>query len=161
VPINFRNGFYAGLVVALILGVYLIRLWQAERQVDLHSRHLLAQIEKKNWKRVGEFIGNDYQDQWGHDRALLLERLREVFRVLPNARIETAGPIVQTDSGRGHWSVKITIKATGDYADLVEARVNSLDAPFELEWQRGATWPWDWKLLSVRNPALEISGYGP
>jgi hypothetical protein len=158
-PISVRNGVYAGLIVAFIVGVYLIRLWQAERQVQLHSTHLLVQIEKKNWKRVGEFIANDYQDQWSHDRALVLERLREVFRALPNARIETGEQVVRTDSGRGHWIAKITIQGTGEYADLIEARVNSLAAPFELGWRREATWPWDWKLVSVRNPSLEISGY--
>jgi hypothetical protein len=161
VPISFRNGVYAGLIIALIVGVYLIRLWQPERQVELHSTHLLAQIEKKNWKRVGEFIADDYQDQWGHDRSLVLERLRGVLRVLSNARIEANSPIVRTDSGRGHWTAKITINGTGEYAELIKTRVNSLDAPFELEWRRGTTWPWDWKLVSVRNPAFEISGYGP
>lgn len=160
VPISFRNGVYAGLLVAVIVGVYLIRLWQPERQVGLHSTHLLAHIENKKWKRAGEFIADDYQDQWGHDRALVLERLREVLRALPNARIEAAGPIVRTESGRGQWITKITIDGTGEYAELIKGRVNSLDAPFELEWKRGATWPWDWKLVSVRNPALEISGYG-
>ena len=158
--VNFRNGFYAGLVVALIVGVYLARLWQAERQVELHTTHLLVQIEKRNWKSVGDFVAADYQDRWGNDRALLLERLGEVFRALPRARIEATGPIVRTDNGSGHWAAKITIKATGEFADLIEARVNSLDAPFEFEWRRGVTWPWDWKLVSVRNPALEISEDG-
>jgi hypothetical protein len=158
-PISFRNGVYAGLIIALIVGLYLIRLWQAERQIQLHSEHLLVQIEKKNWKRAAEFIASDYQDQWGQDRVLVLERLRQVFRAQANARIERGEPIVRTDRGRGHWIAKITIQGTGEYADLIKARVNSLAAPFELEWQRGATWPWDWKLVAVRNPSLEISGY--
>jgi len=157
---NFRNGFYAGLVVALIVGVYLVRLWRPERQVELHSTHLLAQIEKKNWKSAGEFVANDYQDRWGNDRALLLERLREVFRAIPDARVEVSGPVLRIENGSGHWTAKITISGAGEFADLIEARVNSLDAPFELEWRQGATWPWDWKLVSVSNPALEISGYG-
>lgn len=157
-PLSFRNGVYAGLIIALIVGVYLIRLWQPERQVDLHSTHLLAHIEKKNWNRVGEFIGTDYQDQWGHDRTRALGRLREILRGLSNARIEAAGPIVRAESGRGQWIAKITVQGTGEYAELIKARVNSLDAPFELEWQKGPTWPWDWKLVSVHNPALEISG---
>ncbi|MEY2529381.1 MAG: hypothetical protein QOJ05_1471, partial [Verrucomicrobiota bacterium] len=59
---------------------------------------------------------------------------------------------------RGAWSAKITITGAGEFGGAIEARVNFLEAPFELEWQRGATWPWDWKLVSVRNPALEISG---
>ena len=157
---SFRNGFYAGLIVAVIWGIYLARLWQAERQVDLHSVHLLAQIEKKNWKAVGDFIGNDYQDRWGNDRALLLERLPETFRALPSARIESTAVTTRTENGRGYWTAKITITAAGPYADFIQGQVNSLESPFEFEWRRGATWPWDWKLVAVKNPALEIPDYG-
>ena len=153
---SFRNGFYAGLIVAVIWGVYLVRLWQAERQVELHSVHLLAQIENKNWKAVGEFIGNDYHDRWGNDRALLLERLPEIFRALPSARIEATGTTARAEHGRGYWTAKITITAAGPYADFIQGQVNSLESPFEFEWRRGATWPWDWKLVEVKNPALEI-----
>lgn len=156
---SFRTGFYAGLVVAVIWGIYLARLWQGQRQVELHNVHLLAAIEKHNWKAAGEFVGGDYRDQWGNDRALLLERLREVFRGLRNARIESKDVSVQTSNGRGSWTARITIKSTGEFADLIQSRVNSLESPFEFEWKRGATWPWDWKLVAVRNPALEIPEY--
>jgi hypothetical protein len=157
--VNFRNGFYAGLIVAAILGIYLARLWQPQRQIELHSAHLLTQIEKHNWKAVGEFVGSDYRDQWGNDRTLLLERLRDVFRFLPNARIESKLVSVQTRNGRGSWTVKITLKSSGEFADSIQNRVNSLESPFEFEWKHGATWPWDWKLVAVRNPGLEIPEY--
>ena len=75
---------------------------------------------------------------------------------LPNARIKASGAVRRTENGRGYWSARITITATGPYADLVQGRVNSLESPFEFEWQRGATWPWDWKLVAVKNPELEI-----
>ena len=153
---NFRLGFYAGLLLAVIWGLYLARLWRAERQIELHSRHLIEQIEKKNWNQTGEFIALNYHDQWGHDRAVLLARLREVFRVLPNARIEDTQQMVRIEEGRGYWTAKIMVTATGEYADYITARVNTLDTPFELEWQRGATWPWDWKLAAVRNPGLAL-----
>jgi hypothetical protein len=153
---SFRTGFYAGLVLAVIWGIYLARLWQGQRQVELHNVHLLAAIEKHNWKAVDEFVGTDYRDQWGNDRALLLERLREVFRALPNARIESRDVSVQTSDGRGSWTARITVKSTGEFADFIQNRVNSLESPFEFEWKRGATWPWDWKLVAVKNPALEL-----
>jgi hypothetical protein len=154
---NFRLGFYAGLLLAVIWAVYLVQLWQPEHQIELHSRHLVEQIEKKNWKQTGEFIALNYHDQWGHDRAVVLERLREVSRALLNARIERTQETMRAEGNRGYWSAKITLKATGEFADYIAGRINTLDAPFELEWQRGATWPWDWKLVAVRNPALEIS----
>jgi hypothetical protein len=159
--VTFRNGFYAGLIVAAVWALYLVRLWQPQRQIDLHNIHLLAQIEKHNWKPVGEFIGETYQDRWGNDRARLLERLPQVFRALGNTRIEPSAVAIRRDEDRGYWSAKITVKGTGELADFIQSRVNSLEAPFEFEWQRGATWPWDWKLVSVRNPALEISDYAP
>ena len=70
-------------------------------------------------------------------------------------RIEASAPSTRTGEGRGHWAAKIAIKSTGEFADYIDTRVNSLDAPFEFEWQRGE-WPWDWKLVTVRNSALEI-----
>ncbi|HEV2806634.1 MAG TPA: hypothetical protein VGW57_17040 [Chthoniobacterales bacterium] len=158
---TFRNGFYAGLVVAAVWALYLVRLWQPQHQIDLHNLHLLQQIEKHNWKPVGKFIGATYQDRWGNDRARLLERLPQVFSALGNTRIESNAVAIRRVEDRGYWSAKITVKGTGEFADFIQSRVNSLDAPFEFEWQRGATWPWDWKLVSVRNPALEISDYAP
>lgn len=155
---NFRNGFYAGLLLTLIVGLYLVRLWQPERQVQLHSAHLLSQIEQNDWSAVEEFIAPDYQDRWGNDYALLLERLRRVFRALSKPRLEAAAPSVRTADGQGYWTAKITLTGGGEFAGVIERRVNSLEAPFELEWRRGATWPWDWKLVSVRNPELEVSG---
>ena len=128
---------------------------------DLHNVHLLEQIEKHDWKAVGEFIGTTYQDRWGNDRALLLERLQQVFRALGKTQIESSAVAVRHEDGRGQWTAKITVKGTGEFADFIQSRANSLDPPFEFEWQRGVTWPWNWKLVSVRNPALEISDYRP
>jgi hypothetical protein len=159
--VTFRNGFYAGLVVAVVWAIYLFRLWQPQRQIELHNTHLLEQIEKHNWKAVGQFVGDTYQDRWGNDRTLLLQRLPQVFRALGNTQIEARNIAIRREEGRGYWTAKITVTGTGEFADFIQTRVNSLETPFEFEWQRGVTWPWDWKLISLRNPALEISDYTP
>ena len=153
--VNFRNGFLAGLIVAVCWGVYLARLWQPERQLNLHNVHLLEEIEKHDWKAVGDFVDKSYQDRWGHDRALLLEHLPQIFRALPKAQIQTGQPVIRTLEGRGYWTAKITIQSSGEFADYVTSRINSLDEPFEFEWKRSG-WPWNWTLVSVRNSTLEI-----
>ena len=153
--VDFRNGFYAGLVVVAIWGTWVALLWQPERQVRLHSVHLLERIQKKDWKAAVEFVDPGYQDRWENDRARLLQRLREVLSIMPNATIEATQPAFRTSGNRRYWTAKIQIKNAGDLADYVESRVNSLDEPFEFEWLRGA-WPWNWTLVSVRNSALEI-----
>jgi hypothetical protein len=159
--VRFRNGFYAGLAVAIIFGLYLFRLWQPQRQIELHNAHLLARIEGHDWKAVGQFVSETYQDRWGNNRALLLERLPQVFRAMGQTRIESTELKVRRDNGVGYVRTRIRVEGNGDYADYIQTRVNALEEPFEFEWQRGATWPWDWKLVSVRNPGLEISGSTP
>ena len=160
-PVSFRNGVYAGLLIAAIVGIWLATLWRPERQVRLHSAHLLSQIEKKNWRAVGDFLGEDYQDRWGNDRNRAVARVRGVFSLLPKARIEASGAHVRIENRQGYWQAKVTVSGgASEFTPLIEERVNSLPAPFELEWRRRSSKPWDWKLVCVRNPSLEIPDSG-
>jgi hypothetical protein len=64
---------------------------------------------------------------------------------------------VQINGRKGTWQAKITIEGdNSEVAALVKERVNSLTTPFTLEWQRVSAKPWDWKLVKVSNPGLEI-----
>ncbi len=114
-------------------------------------------VERKNWSHAADFIGNDYQDQWGDDRARVLERAREFFRYLRGFRVNFSTATVNVDHRRATWIAKITIEgAEGEVMAEVKERVNSLATPFELEWRRVSAKPWDWKLVRVSNPDLEI-----
>jgi hypothetical protein len=154
---NFRTGFYAGLALAFVVGIYLVRLWQPERQVGLHSEHLIAHIENRQWSRVGDFVSSAYHDAWGNDRAQLLARLRMALHFFPKLDIVGQEPQTQIEIPEGDWRAKIQIHASGnEAAPEIEARVNNLAEPFDLRWRRESRWPWDWKLVSVTNPALEL-----
>ena len=157
-PISFRSGFYGGLIAAILLGLFLTWLWRPEHQVRRHTEHLLRAIEHRNWTAAADFIGSDYHDQWGDDRARVLERMREGFRYVRGFRIEASDVYMQVERRRGIWAGKITI--VGDQSEMIEVlkeRVNSLVTPFELEWHRVSAKPWDWKLVRVSNSTLEIS----
>jgi hypothetical protein len=157
VSISFRGGFYVGLALALCIGLYLIWLWRPERQVRLHTENFFHAIERKNWIAAADFIGSDYHDQWADDRARVLERMREGFRYVRGPRIVAFNPSVQVETRRAIWTSKIVLYSADDDAmDLLDERVNSLPAPFELEWHRLSGKPWDWKLAHVSNSALEI-----
>lgn len=157
VPTSFRGGFYGGLAIALCVGLYLIWLWQPERQVRRHTENLFRAIERKDWEAAADFIGNDYQDQWGDDRARVLERLREGLRYVRGARIVASSPSVEVEALRAIWISKIMLSSGDDEVmSLLDERVNSLPTPFKLEWHRFSRKPWDWKLTRVSNPAFEI-----
>jgi len=156
-PTWFREGFYGGLSLALLIGLFLIWLWQPERQVARHTDNFLHAVERKNWSHAADFIGNDYQDQWGDDRARVLERAREFFRYLRGFRVNFSTATVKVDHRRATWIAKITIEgAEGEVMAEVKERVNSLATPFELKWHRVSAKPWDWKLVRVSNPDLQI-----
>jgi hypothetical protein len=106
---TFKNGFYAGIVIAAAIGLWLAQLWPGENQVRLHSEHFLQTIEKRNWSGAGDFIAVDYRDDWGHDRALVLNRLRLVLHSFSSLTITATNPRVteppaeaeREDSDRG------------------------------------------------------------
>ena len=155
VRVSFRNGFYAGLLCALVLGLYLFQLWQPEKQVSLHSLHLLKALEEKNWKDAGDFVDQSYADRWGHDRNLLLARLRAVLPYARNLRFSVIAPAVSAEGGERRWSARLIIEAEpNEVSELIKQRINSLDAPFQLTWQRGGK-PWAWKMVRADNVALE------
>ncbi|PYI61651.1 MAG: hypothetical protein DME80_11465 [Verrucomicrobia bacterium] len=155
--ITFRGGFYGGLVLAVCIGLYLVWLWRPEHQVRLHAENFFHAIDHRNWDAVGDFIGNDYQDQWGDDRARVLERMREGFRWVRGSRIIASNPNVQMEAGRGVWIGRITVYSSDDgVMELLDERVNKLPTPFKLEWIQLSGKPWDWKLARVSNSAFEI-----
>jgi len=157
VSISFRGGFYVGLALALCIGLYLVWLWRPERQIRRHTENFLHAIEHKNWTAAGDFIGSDYRDQWGDDRARVLERMREGFGYVRGIQIYASNTTVRIEPRRAKWIGKITIDGDeGEVMDALKERVNSLVTPFELEWRRLSAKPWDWKLVRVSNSALQI-----
>ncbi len=158
---SFRNGLYAGLLIALGFGLYLYQLWTPEKQVRLHSAHLMEALEEKDWADADEFLADAYADQWGHDRVLLLTRLRQILPYARNLRLEAREIIVHADAGEGEWRARVTVEAdANEVSDFIKARVNLLPDPFVLKWRQVSKKPWDWKLVHASNVALEIPRSG-
>jgi hypothetical protein len=157
VTITFRGGFYGGLALAVCVGLYLLWLWRPERQVQRHTENFFHAIEHRDWEGAADFLGNDYQDQWGNDRARVIERMREGFRWVRGARIIAPSPSLQVDARRAVWVGKIMLYSSDDdMMGLLDERLNKLPTPFELEWHRLSGKPWDWKLVRVSNSAFQV-----
>jgi len=155
--ITLRGAFIVGTALAVFVGVYLFWLWRPEHQVRLHTEHFFHAIDHRNWEAVADFVGTDYQDQWGDDRARLLERMREGFRWVRGSRITAPNAAVQVQTSRPIWVGKIVVYSSDDgVMEVLDERVNRLPAPFELDWHHVSGKPWDWKLVRVSNPAFQI-----
>ena len=155
---NFRGGFLAGAVVALALGIYLAWLWQPERQIRLHTMHLMAHVQNKNWTKLPDFIGADFRDAWDDDRERLLARVREGLSYTRGLKITPLAPQVRVQDRDGFWTAIVKVEGEDSEAmALIKERINSLGTPFELRWRRESGKPWDWKLVAASNPDLKIN----
>src|SRR6266550_4221977 len=105
----FRPYLYLGAVIGIALGLFLIRLWQPERQVSQHSAHLLHSLADKNWAKFAAFIADNYHDQWDNDRTALLQRTREIFRYLRDVKISPVDPNIRVEGRQGYWRGRILI----------------------------------------------------
>ena len=147
----------AAAVSAGVLAIYLLALWQPERQVRLHQKNLLRSIEKRDWERFARFLADDYSDRWGHDKEFVLSESRQVFRqfLFLNVRHEVRD--VEVEGDRGMIAASITLEGTGGpLAELAEAHVNQLPGAFTFRWRHVGWQPWQWVLVEVNHPALDL-----
>jgi hypothetical protein len=156
-PNWFRGGFYGGLALALLVGIFLTWLWRPERQVHRHQQNFVRAIEGKDWQRAGDFVDGTYHDQWRNDRTLVLDRTREVFRYLRNVRMVASNTWIQIDGPVAHLRSYIAIEGDGgELMAMIKERIDPLKTPFDFEWRRVSRKPWDWKLVRVSNAELSL-----
>ena len=154
---SFRNGLYVGLVSAIAVALYLFQLWQPARQVELHTAGLLDAIQDGDWPEVTDFLAPGYEDQWGHNRETVVARLRMVARYARDLRIDTSDRVVIAAGEEGEWRGRV--RADADQSEIsayLRQRLNQLESPFTARWRQQSWKPWDWKLVHVSNPGLEL-----
>ena len=153
-----RKKIYIIVLAALLgLALYAAWLWRPERQVRLHTAHLLKAVEGRQWKKVDSFVADNYSDRWSHDKGFVLRASTEVFGQFLFLSIQ--GQTLQCDISGSTGLTRDTIKITGSggpVAQIVMETVNRIRAPFVFTWERKSWKPWDWRLIRIDQPELEI-----
>jgi hypothetical protein len=152
----FRKYAPAAVAALVALALYLLWLWQPERQVRLHTAHFLKKVERRNWDGVSDFIAADYRDRWEHDKESAVADAREVFRQFLFVTVEsrTDSCELASDSATTRTVIKIS-GSGGPVAQLVMERVNTLRDPFTFGWRKASWKPWDWQLTGIDHPELK------
>lgn len=119
--------------------------------------NFLAAVEGKKWQRMGDFLADEYSDRWGHNKTAVIDRSREVFAQFFVISLEAPDLQIEEADGLGQARAHLRLKGTGGpLAELAMERVATLQQPFTFEWRQASWEPWDWKLVRVDQPELEV-----
>ena len=142
----------------LLVAVISLRWWlKPERQVRRAQGRLISSVEKRNFEAMASLLAEDYSDRWQHDKAIVLRECREVFRQFLTLTIERADFGIEMKDDRWVLREKLTLKGLGGpIAMFARDEVNALREPFAMTWRRRSWKPWDWEMVSVNHPALEL-----
>jgi hypothetical protein len=153
-----KQVFFIAPLALFALGLYSAWLWQPERQVRLHTAHLLKAVEGRRWNKVQSFVADNYSDRWSHDKEFVLRESKEVFRQFLFITIQGETLSCSISGSTGVTRDRVKISGSGSpIAELAMERVNRLRQPFVFTWERASWKPWDWRLTRFDQPELEIA----
>ena len=145
-----------GLLVVAFVWLY---WWvQPERQVRRAQGRLFSTVEKRNFEAMSLLIAEDYRDRWQQDKAIVLRGCRDVFGQFVTLTVDRADSQIERRGDSWVLREKVTMKGLGGpLAMYARDEVNKLREPFAMTWRRRGGKPWDWELIAVDHPTLELS----
>ncbi|HEV7867025.1 MAG TPA: hypothetical protein VGO90_05050 [Chthoniobacteraceae bacterium] len=153
---NFRRIALISCAALLLLAGYLAWHWQPERQIREHTRQLLKAVERRKWDSMRTLLAENYSDRWGHDKEFVLKGCEQVFAQFLFLKVEHEVTAVDLATGCATTRVKMSGQG-GPAAQFVMSTVNGLPEPFRFFWEQRSGKPWDWHLVKVEQPTLEVA----
>jgi hypothetical protein len=155
-----RHRFLFAAVAVLAALIWMLWRWQPDRQVLRHTERFVTAVEDKDWKEAAALMADDYSDRWGLDKTEIVQRCREVFAQFIILDIEMRDPVASEAEGRGTASARLLLRGRGGpLGEMAVQRAAALREPFTFEWRQNSWKPWDWVLVRVDQPELEVGVY--
>lgn len=145
--------------VALILGGGLLfHHWQPQQQLKAHTEAFLNAVEDRNWNRVGQLMDDSYQDGWGLSKPEALSYGEQTFQHFATLSL-TPIDLEVTPENDQQGRVRTRFEANGigsPIATMTKNEINGLEQPFVFHWRRQSWKPFDWLLVNIENPSVEL-----
>lgn len=124
----------------------------------LHQASFRRAVERRDWSRIASLIDPAYSDRWGyiHDSGIAQARpwLGQFFTLTITPM--PAGDLLTPDGGAVTEQWRLS-GAGAEGASLVIDRVNQASTPFIFTWKHRSWKPWDWTLIQIDNPSLNLT----
>ncbi|GAB4165032.1 MAG: hypothetical protein Fur0032_01480 [Terrimicrobiaceae bacterium] len=145
---------------AFFLGlVWVVAGWMPAAQVDKQTSRLLRAAGDRDWKTVGQLVSRHYRDPWGQDKESAIKLAAEAGRHFFALVITPSGePTVTADGDKTLWKGRLAFGGRGTaLGEAMLSRTSEFREDFVFAWRRESWKPWDWKLVSVNQPELNIN----
>ena len=147
------------IVVAVLLTLRCLWLWQPARQVELHQRHLLKAAQDRKFTKLAGFLDDHFRTPTGQNKTWALQQSQLVLRQFIALEIRGSETVTVMEGDTARVRSLIRIEGTGtQLAMMAMSAVNDSTATFEFTWQHKSWKPWDYILTSVDHPLLHNTG---
>ncbi len=160
-------GWTAAIVVgtvALLGGGILRHHWQPQQQVEAHTNQLLDAMADRNWGEVSQLIADHYSDDWGFTKETGLDYSQQLFQQFTRLSFEprTIEVTLSNNQQIGEARTKFQVDGTSrsPIATIAQTQLNALAEPFTFTWEQQSWKPFDWQLIKLDHPSLDLEG-GP
>lgn len=155
------------IVVVLLLSfaIFLGIQWRPAKVVEDRQADFIEAIGKRDKATIRKLLAEDYKDRWEFDADDAAESIVDVGSQFLTLYIVTEEQSLERDGQRivviGEWSVEGN--PLGPVGAGALRRINRLDAPFILKWEKQNLFPTSWKIVEIDNADLpdELYGYEP
>lgn len=146
------------LVLGAIAIIWLVVEMQPRHQAAKAFDTLIASAEARNWKSFRSVISNQYRDQWGMGADQLVEGASEALRQFFTLDIQMTQPQLTVVGNSAEVRCRPRLTGTGTpLAQMLVDRSAALQQDTVLTFRRESWKPWDWKLVSVAQPEVDLS----
>ncbi len=143
-------------VLALLIWFVWPFLKSGKAQAETCHRDLFRAAERRQWDKAAVFLASTYEDQWGNRAPEAINVARELLMGFIVLDIDWTTIELSENDGtvkvRGH--AKITGSGAG-FSQAVMDETNKVKEPWVFTWRKENWKPSSWKLINVKNPALE------
>jgi hypothetical protein len=159
----------------ILLGFWIISLlwWGVPRcfdswQLEHRQAELLKAIEQRTPKAYADLISSDYKDEWKFTNEKIRRSMDDVSAQFLTLKIEAKSAEWERSDQQGIPEASyvtefaLSGKPITPIGELILSQGDQLKVPFTFVWRREGWGAWNWKLVAVKQPDLDIpSDYEP
>ena len=148
---------WAGIALAAWLAWWAVDTFAASERTQMlrQQAKFVEALENRRWSRIATFVSEDYMDEWGQDKALVQETMKQLIGGFFLLSIESTLVDAPVVTGQGFVKARLKLEGNGaGISGMVVSEANRVKEPWFFHWHKRGFWPWSWELVQMHNDGV-------